>query len=84
MTLFTSTEWEGEARETAEMQPRWFKIAEAPFSNMFPDDVFWFPLLLSGKPFVGEFVCPDEDTVLYIEMQVVESFGSSQPVLGHL
>jgi 8-oxo-dGTP pyrophosphatase MutT (NUDIX family) len=41
--------------ETEEMRPQWFFFDEIPFSEMWPDDEYWFPLFLGGKFFKGEF-----------------------------
>ncbi len=42
--------------ETEEMKPQWFSFSEIPFPQMWSDDEYWFPLLLSNKLFVGEFL----------------------------
>lgn len=42
--------------ETEEMKPEWFSISEIPFSQMWSDDEFWFPLLLEDKLFEGAFL----------------------------
>ena len=42
--------------ETEEMKPQWFSVNEIPFAEMWSDDEFWFPLLLKGKLFEGEFL----------------------------
>lgn len=51
----TSDQIIGEPKETEEMLPRWFSHKEIPFENMWVDDPYWMPLLLSGKNFSGEF-----------------------------
>jgi 8-oxo-dGTP diphosphatase len=51
--FYVATEWEGEPHETEEMSPKWFKEAEIPYNEMWPDDKFWMPLLLAGKKFRG-------------------------------
>ena len=28
-------------------------LAPIPYSQMWADDVFWMPMLLAGKPFIG-------------------------------
>lgn len=42
--------------ETEEMKPQWFTFNEIPFSQMWSDDEYWFPLLLHNKLFEGEFL----------------------------
>jgi hypothetical protein len=47
--VFSCSDFEGEIKETEEMKPRWFKIEEIPFDQMWPDDKYWLPLLLEEK-----------------------------------
>ena len=43
------TEWEGEPKESEEMQPQWFSINAIPFHEMWPDDPLWLPHVIDGK-----------------------------------
>ena len=54
--VFGVTEFDGEPKESEEMKPQWFFMDEIPFSWMWPDDLYWMPLFLSGKKFKGEFL----------------------------
>ena len=54
--IFKLTDFREEPRETEEMKPQWFFLNEIPFSQMWSDDKFWFPFLLNGKLFKGEFM----------------------------
>jgi 8-oxo-dGTP diphosphatase/2-hydroxy-dATP diphosphatase len=45
----------GDPKESEEMIPQWFGIAEIPFDEMWPDDRYWFPLFFAGKKFRGSF-----------------------------
>lgn len=47
--LYFVYEWEGTPLETEEMNPKWFNINDIPYSQMFPDDKYWLPLILEGK-----------------------------------
>ena len=47
--LYIAYDWEGTPKETEEMKPKWFSIKEIPYSQMFPDDQYWLPLILEGK-----------------------------------
>lgn len=54
--IFKVTDFNGEPVETSEMRPQWFGIENIPFKEMWSDDIYWFPLFLSGKKFKGKFL----------------------------
>ncbi len=54
--VFVAKDWEGEPSESEEMQPKWFKVNEIPFDEMWPDDIFWLPHILAGKKLKAKFV----------------------------
>lgn len=54
--IFKLSNFSDEPIETEEMKPEWFSFSEIPFSQMWSDDEYWFPLLLDGKLFEGEFL----------------------------
>ncbi|EKE29716.1 MAG: hypothetical protein ACD_2C00112G0001 [uncultured bacterium (gcode 4)] len=37
--------------ETEEMLPRWYKLDEIPYDEMWEDDRIWLPVLISGEQF---------------------------------
>lgn len=53
--LYTSDTFTGEATESEEMRPQWFKFSEIPYDKMWDDDKIWLPLILQGKRLVGSF-----------------------------
>lgn len=53
--IFKITDFEGKPVETEEMKPQWFELNQIPFQQMWSDDKYWFPYLLSGKLFRGKF-----------------------------
>lgn len=61
--VFVGTKWEGEPKETEEMSPKWFHIADLPFSEMWPDDPFWLPQVLEGKYLNCNFVLDENDQI---------------------
>lgn len=54
--VFKLIDFKEEPIETEEMRPQWFSFDEIPFSQMWSDDEFWFPLFLNNKLFEGEFL----------------------------
>lgn len=47
-------------RRTEEMRPEWFDVPDSveqnspiPWERMWADDRYWYPIMLSGKYFVG-------------------------------
>jgi 8-oxo-dGTP diphosphatase len=62
--LFVTTDWDGEIRESAEMEPIWFPIERIPFDRMWDDDRYWLPSVLAGKRVRAEFsFAEDNETV---------------------
>lgn len=54
------------------MRPQWFELDQVPFKNMWPDDPYWFPLLLQKKQFLGYFKFQGQDTILEYTLEEVE------------
>lgn len=53
--LYTSSLWEGEPRETAEIHPVWFPMTQLPFDAMWPDTRHWLIYILQGKSIQAQF-----------------------------
>jgi len=49
VTVFLVRQWEGNPSESEEMAPQWFDKSQLPFTDMWPDDPYWLPLVLVGK-----------------------------------
>jgi 8-oxo-dGTP diphosphatase len=58
--IYVTTSWDGEPRETEEMNPRWFAETDIPYAHMWPDDKDWLPLLLSEHHFSGRVVVEND------------------------
>lgn len=54
--VFIVKDFAGVPKETEEMRPQWFSREEVPYSEMWPDDELWFPLMLAEKRFTGSFL----------------------------
>lgn len=55
-----------------EMRPQWFESDKVPFSQMWADDILWFPLMLQKKKFVGYFKFQGHDVILSHTLEEVE------------
>ena len=53
--VFATSSFEGKPQETEEMIPQWFDMDSIPYDQMWEDDRLWYPLLLQGKHFIGDF-----------------------------
>jgi len=67
--LYRADAYTGTLIETEEMRPEWFSAIDTqsleispttdatfppiPYNSMWPDDIYWMPLLLANRPFVG-------------------------------
>ena len=54
--VFFAKKWEGAPKESEEVKPKWFKINEIPFNQMWPDDRFWLPKVLKGEKLKAGFI----------------------------
>ena len=56
-----------------EMRPKWYSLEEIPFKEMWPDDVYWFPLMLKGKHFYGYFTFKGMNDIVDYKLREVEN-----------
>jgi mutator protein MutT len=66
--VYLCESWEGELTESDEMNPLWFLVSEIPYKEMWPDDIFWLPEVLSGKEVNARFVFGEGDIILEQEI----------------
>ncbi|MBN1936032.1 MAG: NUDIX domain-containing protein [Anaerolineae bacterium] len=73
--VFVTHRWQGEARESREIVPAWFAVAEIPYDQMWDDCRYWLPHILDGKQLRARFeFSADNDTVNQVEI-VNDPFG---------
>jgi 8-oxo-dGTP diphosphatase len=62
--LYLVRHWEGELKESREVQPVWFQVDEIPYDKMWDDSRYWLPQALAGTFIEGDFVyAADNQTV---------------------
>ncbi|KAG2456217.1 8ODP triphosphatase, partial [Polypterus senegalus] len=70
--IFRADTYQGEPAESDEMKPQWFNCDKIPFHQMWPDDIYWFPLMLKKKKFLGYFKFQGHDIILEQKLEEVE------------
>jgi 8-oxo-dGTP diphosphatase/2-hydroxy-dATP diphosphatase len=74
--VFRSDSFEGTVVETDEMRPRWFSLSDIPYDEMWVDDQYWLPLLLSDKLFKGAFLFDRPSTADYSAQIISQSLDT--------
>jgi 8-oxo-dGTP diphosphatase/2-hydroxy-dATP diphosphatase len=70
--IFKSESFLGIPTETEEMKPAWFDKNQIPYTAMWQDDIYWMPLFLEDKKFIGKFIFDDQDNILEKELNQVK------------
>ncbi|KAL2644834.1 hypothetical protein R1flu_012421 [Riccia fluitans] len=71
--VYYVTDFLGDPCETEEMAPAWFPVADIPYDRMWSDDSIWYPLLLTGQQFKGDFFFTNTTTLTGHTIEVVDS-----------
>jgi len=66
-------EWEREPEESEEMRPQWFNIKDIPYANMWDDDEYWMPMVLSGDKVTGMFTFDADDKMISHSVSVQDT-----------
>ncbi|KAJ7992404.1 hypothetical protein DPEC_G00278190 [Dallia pectoralis] len=78
--IFRADSYNGEPTESDEMRPQWFDSDKIPFSEMWADDILWFPLMFQKKKFLGYFKFQGQDLIIDQKLEEVESLKDNQTV----
>jgi len=70
--VYLIKDWKGDPIESEEMFPKWFKINEIPFDQMWDDDKFWLPQILQGKKLKAKFVLGQGEKIIEQEIEVIQ------------
>lgn len=79
--IFRADNYSGEPTESEEMRPQWFELEDIPFVQMWPDDVYWFPILLRKKKFLGYFKFQGHDRILDYRLEEVDEMKENHLIL---
>ncbi len=75
--VFTSQSYTGTVTETEEAAPFWCSIEDIPFNQMWEDDIFWLPEVISGKYCRGYFTFDDDEKLIKNNVIVSEKCSES-------
>jgi 8-oxo-dGTP pyrophosphatase MutT (NUDIX family) len=73
--VFTAVKWKGIPKESEEMKPKWFKIADIPYKQMWWDDEIWMAKILAGKLVRGSFTFEENEVVSDYKLEEVKSLN---------
>jgi len=62
--VFLIKSWEGDPTESEEMMPKWFNLKEIPYNDMWDDDKFWLPQVISGKKLEAKFTFKEGEEII--------------------
>lgn len=72
--LYIIPQWEGEPKETEAIKPMWFPMNELPEKQMWEDNLYTIPLVLSGEIIEGIFLYNEEGHVVEHKLTVKKDF----------
>lgn len=75
--VFLCDAWEGEPKESDEMQPQWFNVSDIPYADMWADDPYWLPDVLGNKKVLGTFEPNEAGQVVDHTLRHIESIKVS-------
>jgi mutator protein MutT len=62
--IFITKEFSSTLSESEECLPQWWDIDKIPFNQMRPDDIYWLPEALKGKPIKYRFFFDENNNYL--------------------
>ncbi|GAI05784.1 unnamed protein product, partial [marine sediment metagenome] len=71
--VFLVKNWEGEPIESEEMLPKWFKVKDIPFGQMWEDDRFWLQQVLEGKKLKAKFIFKKGEKISKKDVKVIKN-----------
>jgi len=69
--VFLVRDWQGEPAESEEMLPKWFKMNDIPYNEMWDDDKHWLPKILQGKKLKAKFIFSPGEKIINQDIKVI-------------
>ncbi len=71
VSVFLVKDWQGKPVESEEMLPKWFKINDIPYNEMWDDDKYWLPKILQGKKLKAKFIFKQGEEVINQDIKFI-------------
>ena len=75
MFVYICNNYNGEITESDEVKPIWFKLENIPYEKMFPDDIYWLPIVLQDKKLIAKFSMNEDFSIISKEIKIVKSLN---------
>lgn len=70
--VFSAEKWQGQPKETEEMNPKWYDTNALPYESMWIDDIHWLPRVIQGEKLQANFHFNKEgDKILDMKIEQV-------------
>lgn len=71
VSVFLVKDWQGKPVESEEMLPKWFKISDIPYNEMWDDDKYWLPKILQGKKLKAKFIFKQGEKIINQDIKII-------------
>ena len=71
VSVFLVKDWQGKPVESEEMIPKWFKINDIPYNEMWDDDKYWLPKILQGKKLKAKFIFKQGEKIINQDIKLI-------------
>jgi len=72
--IYVATEIQGEPIESDEMLPSWYSLEKIPYQEMWEDDQYWLPGVLSGGKASAKFFFDEHGKITNYELGTINLF----------
>jgi 8-oxo-dGTP pyrophosphatase MutT (NUDIX family) len=63
--VYFARDWKGTPHLSDEMEPRWFRVVDFPYDDMWMADRVWLPMILAGKKIRGTIYFAEDGETVY-------------------
>ncbi len=68
--IYLVENWKNEPSESEEMKPKWFKVENIPYEDMWEDDKYWLHHILNDKEILGTITFNKDNVIRKISLSI--------------